>query len=251
MTRVPVTPASLRRFMSDPRYWDAGHPERAAFTGWVTQGFRALYRGNSHAKPDGVWVSPYDRVREGRLEHVSGYWRTARLSTDDGTEAQDEPGPPTNDAPQDDRETDNENIIPIARRRDQPYQQPTLSEGGPSRAGGGARPSVGGGSRSLPPDLEEVLRPLEERSSPHSNNEVRTGAGNLQQRQADFERLTIPGTVRHVPEKNLSTGQMPGGYQVTIRGSEVSGSGPTLEISLPRSIAPGSRTLRKYRYSDE
>jgi len=43
MTLVPVTEASLKRAMRDPRYWQAGHPERndyvrglpAVGTAWV------------------------------------------------------------------------------------------------------------------------------------------------------------------------------------------------------------------------
>lgn len=42
MTLVPVTEASLKRAMRDPRYWQAGHPERNDSVGWVTSGWDSL-----------------------------------------------------------------------------------------------------------------------------------------------------------------------------------------------------------------
>lgn len=42
MTRVPVMEASLKRAIPDPRYWQAGHPERTVSVGWVTGGWDSL-----------------------------------------------------------------------------------------------------------------------------------------------------------------------------------------------------------------
>lgn len=39
---VRITQADLRQAMRDARYWKPGHPERAAYSAWVTDGFRAL-----------------------------------------------------------------------------------------------------------------------------------------------------------------------------------------------------------------
>ena len=43
----------------------------------------------------------------------------------------------------------------------------------------------------------------------------------------------------------MMVGQTRGGHPVTMREST---SGPTLEVSQPRSVKTGSRTIRKYRY---
>ena len=67
---VRITHADLREAMRDARYWKPGHPERAAFNAWVTDGFRALYP--SDVAPRGaVWVKAY--TRDGHS--VAAHWR--------------------------------------------------------------------------------------------------------------------------------------------------------------------------------
>ena len=66
--------AELRRAMRDPRYWQSGHPERAAYVADVTRGFQELYppaggEGGSLL----VHVRSYERRRNGQPEHVSDY----------------------------------------------------------------------------------------------------------------------------------------------------------------------------------
>ena len=45
--RLPITEADLRQAMRDPRYWQAGHPERAAFNAWVA-GASSVRHGSRH-----------------------------------------------------------------------------------------------------------------------------------------------------------------------------------------------------------
>lgn len=74
--RVPISEASLRRAMRDDRYWLPGHPERQAYAGWVSDGYRAL--GAAGSGGGGVvFVRAYVRMRAGRTEHVAAHQRSA------------------------------------------------------------------------------------------------------------------------------------------------------------------------------
>lgn len=68
---IRITEADLRSAMREPRYWQNGHPEREAFTGWVRGGFGALHPKDAAAR-GAVWVRPYRR--EGKP--VAGHWRS-------------------------------------------------------------------------------------------------------------------------------------------------------------------------------
>lgn len=64
--------------MGDPRYWTSGHPERRAYTDWVTEGWQRL-ASSPHRTADGaatVFVRAYARVRNGRTEQVGAYTRS-------------------------------------------------------------------------------------------------------------------------------------------------------------------------------
>ena len=52
---VRITEADLRSAMREPRYWQPHHPERSAFTTWVTKGWHALTPKDAPAKGS-VWV---------------------------------------------------------------------------------------------------------------------------------------------------------------------------------------------------
>ncbi|MBP0465053.1 hypothetical protein J5Y09_14105 [Roseomonas sp. PWR1] len=69
---VRITQAELREAMRDARYWKPGHPERAAFNAWVTDGFRALNPRDA-APRAAVWVKAY--TRNGHT--VAAHWRAA------------------------------------------------------------------------------------------------------------------------------------------------------------------------------
>lgn len=78
MPFVPITCKALRAAMRDPRYWQAGRPERQPFGSWVTQGFQAL-EGSALRDGEGrtmVFVRAYTRVRDGRTEHVGAHVRS-------------------------------------------------------------------------------------------------------------------------------------------------------------------------------
>lgn len=76
MATVRITEEDLRSAMRDPRYWQFGHPERAAFNAWVTDGWRALVDAREGGGSAAVHVRAYQRVRNGRPEHVSDYIQT-------------------------------------------------------------------------------------------------------------------------------------------------------------------------------
>lgn len=69
---VRITEADLRQAMRDPRYWQPGHPERAAYAAWVTHGYHALHPRDA-APRSSVWVTAY--TRDGHP--VAAHWRGA------------------------------------------------------------------------------------------------------------------------------------------------------------------------------
>lgn len=72
---VPITEDSLRSAMRDERYWRSGHPERADYHRWVTNGWEAIVRDG--ARGGGVvHVQAYTRVRDGKTEHVAAHTRS-------------------------------------------------------------------------------------------------------------------------------------------------------------------------------
>ncbi|MBO1077587.1 hypothetical protein [Roseomonas haemaphysalidis] len=65
--------------MRDPRSWQSGHPERSAYSAWVSDGWQALGKASSGGRTaEGlVFVRAYDRTRNGHAEHVSARTRSA------------------------------------------------------------------------------------------------------------------------------------------------------------------------------
>ena len=74
---VMITEADRRQAMRDARYWQAGHPERAAFSAWVTDGFRALQSTRCRASRIGVGEGLY-------AQRSSGYGTLAQRPGDAG-----------------------------------------------------------------------------------------------------------------------------------------------------------------------
>jgi hypothetical protein len=75
---IPLSATDLRHAMRDPRYWQLGHPERAAYQSWVGDAWQQLHAAESRPGSDGhVWVKPYTRRRDGKNEEVSGHFRHA------------------------------------------------------------------------------------------------------------------------------------------------------------------------------
>lgn len=95
--RISITEADLRQAMRDPRYWQAGHPERAVFNAWVTQGWQSLYpQVGGGASAGTVRVRAYSRTRNGHAEEVSAYTRSGRYGDD--TQAQSDAAAPDSGA---------------------------------------------------------------------------------------------------------------------------------------------------------
>jgi hypothetical protein len=84
---IRITEADLRQAMREPRYWRSGHPERTAFTGWVTEGFRGRYPCDA-APRQSVWVEAY--TREGHP--VAAHWRGIPSASDRSSGRQTTPG---------------------------------------------------------------------------------------------------------------------------------------------------------------
>jgi acetyl esterase/lipase len=84
MATVRMREAELRAAMRDRRYWQPGHPERADYASWVSEGWQRLH-GPDAAEDGGervVEVRAYDRVRNGRTEHVDAYAQRRRGGAD-------------------------------------------------------------------------------------------------------------------------------------------------------------------------
>jgi pimeloyl-ACP methyl ester carboxylesterase len=100
LTTQPPNEADLRAAIRDPRYWQAGHPGRAAHVAAVTRGFQHLY-GSESAEGDGgtlVHVRAHDRVVDGRRQHVDAYTQLRQRRSSDETSAAE--GPESRQAPE-------------------------------------------------------------------------------------------------------------------------------------------------------
>ena len=75
MSDTLITESDLRQAVRDPRYWQPGHPERAEYAAWVTEGWQALARGEAGGTRQ-VRVRAYSRRRHGQVEHVDSYIQT-------------------------------------------------------------------------------------------------------------------------------------------------------------------------------
>ena len=74
-----VTETDLRQAMRDPRYWQAGHPERADYAAMVMDGWQALAQGEAGGTRQ-VRVRSYRRRRRGQEEQVGSYVQTRRAA---------------------------------------------------------------------------------------------------------------------------------------------------------------------------
>lgn len=238
--RIRITDAELRGFLRDRRYWHPAHPERAAYVGWVTDGYRALHGTEEGRKAGAVWVKPYTRARDGKMENVAGHWRSPRPGQAGGGGAPGDPG-------------DGDTIIPVSRRGDR--------SGGTPPAGGG------GGTAPRTPPKSDVLRPEGTGSPPRpgartpedltarSKPENRTSRGTRIQRveegpaqlAADFEGLTAGRPVRTESDRlgPVHIGSTADGRRVVARNSR--DGRPTIEVQR----ADGTRTSHEFRYGGQ
>lgn len=74
MAEPPPTEASLRAAMRDPRYWQAGHPERSRYVARVTEGWRSLVEAEA-GQGGVVNVRGYVRTIDGKAVNVAAHTR--------------------------------------------------------------------------------------------------------------------------------------------------------------------------------
>lgn len=83
MPTIDMTEQDIRNAMRDPRYWQAGNPERSDYTRWVGEGWRQTGNGSGDGTAI-VQVRAYTRTRNGRREQVDSYAQTRRAAQQDG-----------------------------------------------------------------------------------------------------------------------------------------------------------------------
>ena len=74
MSGPPITEADLRAAMRDPRYWQAGHPERSSYVARVSEGWRSLVEAEA-GQGGAVNVRPYVRTINGKTVSVAAHTR--------------------------------------------------------------------------------------------------------------------------------------------------------------------------------
>jgi hypothetical protein len=74
MSGPPITEADLRAAMRDPRYWQAGHPERSSYVARVSEGWRSLVEAEA-GQGGAVNVRPYVRTISGKAVNVAAHTR--------------------------------------------------------------------------------------------------------------------------------------------------------------------------------
>lgn len=96
MPTIDTTERDLRNAMQDPRYWQAGHPEREDYARWIGDGWRQI--AGSDGSTAVVQVRAYTRTRNGRTEQVDSYTQTRQAAQgEDGSvvaQAARSPGEP-------------------------------------------------------------------------------------------------------------------------------------------------------------
>lgn len=179
----PIDAARLRAAVADRRYWQDGHPERAAWRSWVTQGFQALY--SEGGQPNGGVVQVRAYMRDGQM--VAAHTRGAPAGA--GRMAP----PAVSD------------IVPVMARRPEGGgigdRRTSIPEGGSGGSGGG-RPRATSGPTPAPsgPTVSARSQEIVEMIAPQgqalgarfgrSRPGVRTLPGGEPAAEAMFGRLT-------------------------------------------------------------
>lgn len=91
MPTIDMTERDLRNAMQDPRYWQAGHPEREDYARWVGDGWRQAT--GSDGSTAVVQVRSYTRTRNGRTERVDSYTQTRQAGQPQGDTARAQAAP--------------------------------------------------------------------------------------------------------------------------------------------------------------
>lgn len=240
--------------MAEPRYYRSGDPERAAYSAWVSQGWRALN------PPDGatrgaVWVRPY--VREGKP--VAGHWRSPPPGGAGSAVSTDNPGHGMPDTPE---------LVQWQPFLRQLFRSPAGRGGGGGSRGGGNRGERRNTRPALPIPVDpgdEVGRRIDRLwqdplTQPDTDKPMledgshqwrRDGGPRL--RDSDLARLGPSEFVREY-ENGARLYRLDASRQVVVRVSTTRGSPewPTLEVQrvtlIPGEPRPLVQTLHKFRY---
>lgn len=217
---VPVTEQDLREAMRDRRYWQPGHPERQAWSDWVTTGWQGLYPADGAARPM-VWVRPYRR----NGHPVEGHWRSAPMR---------EAGRGADDGPV--RQVG----WPSAILRNRLRRGPADGRGSGGPRTGGRQPIRDRGQRTYDPDgrdrVDELRRDPETRYDRILKRDVDHWhrPGGEAGRARDLERLRPVGAPEPVRGGGLRY-HLEDGRTAMMRPSTSPGAdgAPTLEVARP------------------
>jgi hypothetical protein len=242
---VMITEADLRQAMRDARYWQAGHPERAAFSAWVTDGFRALYPLDAGPR-SAVWVRAY--TRNGHA--VAAHWRGAPQVRGTMADSRNESQPGREGSAGSEMQAVPANWRLLFRRG--PVRAP------PDRgSGGGTAGSPGRGRhpRRLDSDGRDSVDDLRSQPDTRRMDNLRdrvdqwSRPGGEAGRARDLERLRPDGppTTEH---NGTQIYRLQDGRIATVRPSTSPGSDgvPTLEIGEPTARAGRFLQTDKFRY---
>jgi len=229
--RIAVDAAQLRAAIADERYWKIGHPERAAWTAWVTDAFQSYYNDKNASDGSTVFVRAY--TRNGR--EVAAHTRTAPPSKADKRSHNDEGVGSDNETMPDDDAHPSAILVmapppdEITGSRRRPPLVPTPREIGPI----GRAPRTSRQRQDVIDQIEPGGRPIGERhrgARPH----VRTLPGGDQAARDTFNRLTAGrNSVDITPAGHLGrVVRIDGGATMSYRPTSASG-GPAVDINIP------------------
>lgn len=236
--------------MRDPRYWTSGHPERRAYTDWVTEGWQRL-ASSPHRTADGaatVFVRAYARVRNGRTEQVGAYTRSGHAGEGGSSDvipiaAPRRPDGRMRTGPLGPDELNMGGGGGAARRVSPPSNQPTAPQP-PAAAMRGAAPAP---TRS-PTSVEEMRAGsvLENRTTLHTRIWRRSDGGAQGHANAEFDALR-PSDIRNITIRGepARIGRLPDGSTIIVRASR--DGRHTIQIQRETSLGR-IRTTDEFRY---
>ncbi|WP_207792090.1 hypothetical protein [Siccirubricoccus phaeus] len=248
MALVPISERSLREAMREPRYWQAGHPEREAFGRWVSQGWQALYGKDGPGTSGGVvFVRAYSRVRNGKVEEVGAHLRSAAERDGAAGDAKE----PSVDG----------DIIPVMGRRGaawgiaREYLERLRRQGSGlpgSRPAAPPAPPRAGAAIAPRPNHQDLLRQLRDdarfENTTKGNTTIWGLNGGRARLEREFDRFQ-PGNVQSGASGSgpYRVGELPDGLRIVARGSR--DGRPTLQVQR---VSPNGsiRTLEEFRFAE-
>ncbi|CAH0258700.1 hypothetical protein ROS9278_03339 [Roseomonas sp. CECT 9278] len=241
---VRITQADLRQAMRDARYWKPGHSERAAYSAWVTDGFRALNPPDA-APRNAVWVKAY--TRDGHV--VAAHWRASppRQATAGATSDQSSAMRPPGVS------ADIVEVGALSRILRRLRRGPADGRG----SGGGTSSAPGRGRHPRRPDGEgrDLVDDLRSQPDTRRMDNLRDRVdqwdrpGGEAGRARDLESLRPDGPPTNTPD-GRQIYRLQDGRTAVARPSTSPGSDgmPTLEIAEPTARAGRFQATDKFRY---